>query len=132
MEKKKDIIFLSLAEVVEIHADQIRRYGGKTGIRDMNLLSSAVAMPYATFKNKLLHHDIFEISAAYAFHISQNHPFIDGNKRTALASALVFLELNGTSLSDPQEKLYDAMVSLASGNLNKAEFTEILRSLKLK
>lgn len=132
MEKKKDIIFLSLAEVVEIHADQIRRYGGKTGIRDMNLLSSAVAMPYATFKNKLLHHDIFEMSAAYAFHISQNHPFIDGNKRTALASALVFLELNGTSLSDPQEKLYDAMVSLASGNLNKAEFTEILRSLKLK
>lgn len=132
MEKKKDIIFLSLAEVVEIHADQIRRYGGKTGIRDMNLLSSAVAMPYATFKNKLLHHDIFEMSAAYAFHISQNHPFIDGNKRTALASALVFLELNGTSLSDPQEKLYDAMVSLASGNLNKAKFAEILRSLKLK
>jgi death-on-curing protein len=70
------------------------------------------------------------MAAAYAYHISQNHPFVDGNKRTALASALVFLELNGVRLMDPKEKLYKSMISLAAGEVNKAEFAEILRSLQ--
>ena len=126
----KKIVFLTLAEVIEIHTDQIKRYGGTDAIRDMGLLSSAVAMPYASFHDTFLHADIFEMAAAYAFHISQNHPFVDGNKRTALASALVFLELNGITISDPHEKLYEEMMSLTSGNLNKAGFAEILRKLK--
>jgi len=121
---------LTLAEVVEIHADQIKRYGGSDGVRDMTLLSSAVAMPYASFSGSFLHTDIYEMAAAYAFHICRNHPFIDGNKRTALASALIFLELNGISLLDNEGKLYDAMMSLASGHLNKAEIAKILRELK--
>jgi death-on-curing protein len=70
------------------------------------------------------------MAAAYAFHISQNHPFVDGNKRTALAAALVFLELNGISISDPEEKLCHSMTSLASSGLDKAELTVILRELK--
>lgn len=90
-----DPAFLTLAEVINIHADQIQHYGGGEGIRDIELLSLAVAMPYVSFSEQFLHADIFEMAAAYAFHISQNHPFIDGNKRTALASALVFLEMNG-------------------------------------
>lgn len=122
--------FLTLAEVIEIHNDQMQRYGGHAGIRDMNLLSSAVAMPYATFSGKFLHADIFETAAAYAFHISQNHPFIDGNKRTALASALVFLEMNKISISDPDGKLYEAMIKLASGKLSKNKFADVLRKLK--
>jgi death-on-curing protein len=122
--------FLTLAEVIEIHNDQMQRYGGHAGIRDMNLLSSAVAMPYATFSGKFLHADIFEMAAAYAFHISQNHPFIDGNKRTALASALVFLEMNKISISDPDGKLYEAMIKLASGKLSKNKFADVLRKLK--
>jgi len=126
----KKITFLTLAEVVEIHADQIERYGGSDGIRDINLLSSAVAMPLASFSGSVLHEDIFEMAAAYVFHISQNHPFVDGNKRTGLASALVFLELNGISPSDPEEKLYTSMVSIAEGKLNKTEFAEILRTLR--
>ena len=126
----KKLTFLTLAEIVEIHADQIERYGGADGIRDIHLLSSAAAMPYASFSGSFLHNDIFEMSAAYAYHISQNHPFVDGNKRTALASALVFLDLNGISLIDPEEKLYESMISLASGERNKAEFAEILRSLQ--
>ncbi len=126
----KKITFLTLAEVVEIHADQIHRYGGTDGIRDINLLSSAVAMPYASFSGSFLHADIDEMAAAYAFHICQNHPFVDGNKRTALASSLVFLELNGINISDPKMKLYKGMMSLAAGNLGKTEFAEILRSLK--
>jgi death-on-curing protein len=126
----KKITFLTLAEVVEIHADQIEQYGGADGIRDINLLSSAVAMPYASFSGSFLHNDIFEMAAAYAYHISQNYPFVDGNKRTALASALVFLELNGISLVDPKEKLYESIISLAAGKRNKAEFAEILRSFQ--
>jgi death-on-curing protein len=125
----KDIIFLALAEVIGTHADQIKRYGGSSGMRDLNLLSSAVAMPSASFSGSFLHADIYEMAAAYAFHICQNHPFIDGNKRAALASALVFLELNGITISDPRGKLYDAMIALASSKLKKTEFADILRSL---
>ena len=126
----KKITFLTLVEVVEIHSDQIQHYGGSEGIRDMNLLSSAVAMPYASFSGMFLHSDLHEMAAAYAFHICQNHPFVDGNKRTALASALIFLELNGVSVSDSQGKLYEAMVSLASGDVNKVDFAKILRELR--
>ena len=114
----KKITFLTLAEIVEIHTDQIQHYGGSEGIRDMSLLSSAVATPYASFSNRFLHTNIYEMAAAYAFHICQNHPFIDGNKRTALASALVFLELNGVGISDPEERLYNVMMSLAAGKLS--------------
>jgi len=126
----KKITFLTLAEVVEIHMDQIKRYGGHAGIRDMGLLSSGISLPQATFRGQLLHKDIYHIAAAYAFHISQNHPFIDGNKRTAIASALVFLELNGISLSDPEGILYDAMIKMASGKLSKEHFADILKSLE--
>ncbi|HHT9122389.1 MAG TPA: type II toxin-antitoxin system death-on-curing family toxin [Candidatus Wunengus sp. YC63] len=127
--KRKKIVFLSLAEVVEIHNDQIQKYGGQDGIRDMNLLSSAVTMPYASFSGSFFHADIFEMASAYAFHISQNHPFLDGNKRTALTSALVFLESNGITITDTEGKLYDTMVSLASGKITKSEFAHILKRL---
>jgi len=126
----KDILFLTLAEVVDIHCNQIKLYGRLPGIRDINLLSSAIAMPHASFHGEYLHNDIYEMAAAYAFHIGKNHPFIDGNKRTALVSALVFLELNGISISDSQGKLYDAMLDLSTGKLNKSEFASILRKLK--
>lgn len=124
------LFFLTLAEVIEIHTDQIQRYGGREGIRDIELLSSAVAMPYASFSDQFLHTDIFEMAAAYAFHLSQNQPFIDGNKRTALASALVFLEMNGNTVFDLRSMLFDAMISLATGKLGKSEFAQILRALK--
>ena len=126
----KPITFLTLVEVIEIHADQIQRYGGSDGMRDINLLSSAIAMPYSTFSGTFLHTTLFDMAAAYAFHISQNHPFIDGNKRTALAAALVFLELNGVTVPDPSEKLYNAMMSLAQGKLTKAGLAKLLRSLE--
>jgi death on curing protein len=72
--------------------------------------------------------DIFEMAADYAFHISQNHPFIDGNKRTALASALIFLELNGISITDTDGELYDATIQLV-GKLDKAAFRSILKRM---
>jgi death-on-curing protein len=123
------IVFLTLSEVVEIHSDQIERFGGDPGIRDRGLLSSAIAVPYATFQQSFLHEDIFEMAAAYAFHICQNRPFIDENKRTALAAALVFLGLNDVEPADPRGTLYHAMMSLASGSLSKAELATVLKEL---
>ena len=125
----KKIHFLTLAEVIEIHSDQIKHYGGRAGIRDITLLSSAATMPSASFSGDFLHKDIYEMAAAYAFHICQNHPFIDGNKRTALASALVFLELNGINISDPKDKLYESMINIASGKMTKENFADILQTL---
>ena len=121
--------FLSLAEAIEIHADQLRRYGGQDGVRDFGLLESALAQPEASFAGQWLHQGLYDMAAAYAYHICQNHPFIDGNKRTALACALVFLELNGLTIRDPKGLLVEAMVRVASGALNKAGVAKLLKAL---
>lgn len=126
----KEPIFLTLAEVIEIHKDQIALYGGNSGIRDLTLLQSATAQPESSFGGEWLHRDIFEMAAAYAFHICQNHPFIDGNKRAALASALIFLELNKISIEDPKQRLLDAILNMAQGKLDKLAFANILKDLK--
>ena len=102
-----------MGAVLLILQDQIRRYCGGYGVRDLDLLSSALAMPLASFEGKYLHKDLYELAAAYAFHICQNHPFIDGNKRAALAAALVFLGLNGIELEDPKEELYELMMDVS-------------------
>lgn len=120
-------LFLTLVEVIEIQTDQVKRYGGGGGVRDFGLLESALAQPEASFAGEWLHKDLYEMAAAYAYHFCQNHPFIDGNKRTALASALVFLELNGMSLADPKGLLKDAMLKIAEGKMNKPEFAKFLR-----
>jgi death on curing protein len=98
-------------------------------VRDLSLLSSALAMPESSFENKYLHTDIIEMSAAYGFHICQNHPFLDGNKRTALASALVFPDLNGIELDDPQGKLYETMMLVAESRKGKSYLSDVLREL---
>jgi death-on-curing protein len=121
--------FLDLTNVVKIHRDQISLYGGQLGVRDFGLLQSALAMPRESFGDEWLHRDIFEMAAAYAFHISQNHPFIDGNKRTGLASALVFLDINGFAVQRPDKYLYDAMISISTSQLGKLGFADVLRSL---
>jgi death-on-curing protein len=122
-------VFLTLAEVVEIHGNQIKLYGGRSGIKDMGLLQSALAQPEGSFAGQWLHDDIFLMAAAYAFHICQNHPFFDGNKRTALASCLVFLELNDISLDDPEGELLGAASKMAQGAMGKQNFAQILKSL---
>ncbi len=123
-------VFLTLAEVIDIHTNQIELYGGQKGVRDMGLLQSALAQPDASFAGQWLHENIFLMAAAYAFHICQNHPFYDGNKRTALASALVFLEMNGISIDDPQSELLEVILNMAKGKLNKQQFAQVLRRLR--
>ncbi|MBN2475130.1 MAG: type II toxin-antitoxin system death-on-curing family toxin [Pirellulales bacterium] len=87
--------FLSVEDVLVLHANQIGLYGGDQGVRALGLLESAITQPQATFGGQVLHEFPFEMAAAYFFHILQNHPFIDGNKRTGTVAALVFLDLNG-------------------------------------
>jgi death-on-curing protein len=100
-----DPIFLELEDVLLIHEEQLPRYGGSPGVRDLGLLESAVAMPRATAGGEFLHDGLFAMAAAYAFHIAQNQPFLDGNKRTGLLAALVFLDLNGVAIADPEGRL---------------------------
>ena len=119
-----------MSEVLLILQDQIRRYGGTYGVRDPELLSSALAMPSATFEGKYLHRDLYQQAAAYAFHLCQNHPFVDGNKRTALAAALVFLSLNGVELADPKGELYELMMGVAGAGVGKDQLAETFRRMK--
>ncbi|MBI2870977.1 MAG: type II toxin-antitoxin system death-on-curing family toxin [Candidatus Omnitrophica bacterium] len=124
-----DPVFLTLSEVIEVHSDQIRRHGGRDGLRDWALLLSALAQPEASFAAEWLHKDLFDMAGAYAYHICQNHPFIDGNKRAALACALVFLEVNGIGLLDPKGLLHDALIRVASGGMKKTDLSDLFRTL---
>ena len=113
--------FVTLDEVLSLHADQIMRYGGSALVRDLGLLESALAMPGATFGRELLHPTLNEQAAAYLFYLAKNHPFADGNKRTGLIAMLVFLELNGRQLNAPDEELADLVIGVASGRVSKAD-----------
>jgi death-on-curing protein len=115
------IKFLTLSEVLMILDNQISNYGGIYGIRDINLLSSAIYMPESNFGGQYLHETIPAMAAAYAFHISQNHPFIDGNKRVALASSLVFLDINGYEFDCENDTLYNEIMRVAKGKAKKEE-----------
>ena len=128
----KKIRFLSMSEILLIYEDQIRRYGGQYGIRDISLLSSALALPESTYDGKYLHKNIPEMACAYAFHISENHPFVDGNKRTALASALVFLDLNGYEFTSSEEDVYETMMAVAKGELRKDQLMKYFTKYSIK
>jgi death-on-curing protein len=117
--------FLTLAEVLEIHAEQIERYGGSPGLRDPAGLESAVATPQATFDGEYLHRSIPAMAAAYLFHLCQNHVFIDGNKRVAANAAGTFLLMNGWDLPFSEDEYTNLVLSVASRVLTKAKLSEI-------
>ena len=120
--------FLSMEDVLAFHANQVDLYGGDHGVRDLGLLESAVAQPQASFGGSFLHEFPFEMAAAYMYHIVQNHPFLDGNKRTGAAAALVFLDLNNMEIDAPTGSLYDLTIAVATGQTGKAEIAEFFRS----
>lgn len=121
-------IFLTLDDVLESHAEQIATYGGSAGIRDIGLLQSAIAQPEAMFGGIYLHADLFEMAAAYLFHITANHPFLDGNKRVGLEAAILFLEINGQSIDTTDEKLVELVLRVAQGESHKPEIAAFFRS----
>ena len=122
-------VFLGLADVLRVHTDQIERYGGRAGIRDPQLLQSAISMPMASWGGEWLHEDLYGMAAAYAFHLARDHPFVDGNKRTSLACALTFLKINGIAVLDPESRLYGMMIDVVTGSLDKPRLAQVFRSL---
>lgn len=122
--------FLSVENVLALHRAQLEAYGGSAGIRDEGLLASAVMMPTQSFGGEYLHEDLFGMAAAYAFHIAQNQPLVDGNKRSGLDAALTFLEANGIPLPpEPDERLVDAMLAIARRELDKTGLARLFREL---
>ncbi len=124
-----DAFFLSLDQVVRIHAAMIERYGGHPGLRDPGLLASALAVPRASFGGQYLHGDVFEMAAAYLFHIVSNHPFFDGNKRAGAASAVVFLVMNDVGILADEDGLVDITMAVARSEATKAEVAAFFRRI---
>ena len=120
--------FVSKSMVLSIHARQIERFGGTPGVRDEGLLESALAQPQATFGGQLLHPTISKQAAAYLYHIAMNHPFIDGNKRTAFAVTDTFLRLNGCALNLTDDEVYDLVMRVARGTMTKEELSREFES----
>lgn len=118
--------FLTKRLVLSIHRDQIQSFGGQPGLRDEDLLESALEQPRTTFGRKLLHDTIEKQAASYLFHLAQNHPFIDGNKRVAFAAADTFLRLNGYRLRMSDQSAYKLVMKVASGEMDKTELTREL------
>ena len=117
-------LFLSLDEVLEMHAQQIERYGGSVGIRDPPGLESAIATPQATFGGKFLHRTIPAMAAAYLFHLCQNHAFIDGNKRVGANAAITFLLMNDWEPTFDETELVDIVLAVASGRMTKPDLID--------
>ena len=124
-----DCFHLSIGSVREIHAAAIRQFGGLRGIRDENLLASAVLAPQSSFGGKSPYADVVEIAGAYLFYICKNHPFLDGNKRTAMMAAIVFLRFNGIEPKADSEQWERLMLDVAASKLDRAATTRRLRKL---
>jgi len=130
----ESLTHLTVSAVKAIHAEVLAAHGGSPGLRDENLLESAIAAPQATMMGRPLISDRIEIAAAYLFYLCCNHPFIDGNKRTALASCLVFLETNELLPTKklPTEDWETFVLDIAASRINRDETTARLRKLLRK
>lgn len=119
-------LFLTFDEVLSLHAEQIRLFGGASGIRDVALLQSALGSAEATFEGSFLHETIFAMAAAYLYGICRNHPFLDGNKRSAVAASLTFLALNGVEIDAEENAFYAVVIGIAEGRVRKEAVTDFL------
>jgi death on curing protein len=120
--------FLSLEEIIEIHDDQLKQYGGLAGIRDIELLKSEISIPAVGFGETYLHTDIYEMAAAYLYHIVRNHPFTDGNKRTGAVASIVFLIINGIEVNADEDSFERMVLWAAEGKMDKAAIAQFLRN----
>ncbi len=125
------MIFITIQEVIDDHTEIIRTSGGVDGIRDIGLLASAMHMPKATIFGADLHPTPFDKAAAYLFHLVRNHPFVDGNKRTGIMTALTFLRQNRVYVSFSEEQLLlleELVVSTAAGNITKEQLSTFFKT----
>lgn len=121
--------FLDLEDILKLHHSLIEHYGGCDGVRDVGLLQSAIAMPQAAFGGQRLHDDLFDMAAAYLYHIVQNHPFLDGNKRTGAAAAIVFLAINDVEIDADEDGLVAITLQVATGQADKKQIAMFFRRL---
>jgi death-on-curing protein len=117
--------FLTLAEVLYLHDESLARYGGSAGVREAGLVESALGSAQNAFWYG--HGDLLQIAAAYAFHPAESQAFVDGNKRTAVASAIVFLSKNGVRYPQDDGTLYKAMIEIAQKRLDKNGLAVVLK-----
>lgn len=125
--KNKKLIFLSTPQVLFIHTRAVERFGGSHGIRDLGLVESAVARPQAGFGGEYLYISIFDKAAALFQSLLKNHPFVDGNKRTALSSASLFLKKNGYRLTNNHQEEVEFAVRVDNGNLTVEQISKWLK-----
>jgi death-on-curing protein len=123
------IYHLTVANVLEVHAEAISQFGGSAGIREMALLESAVAAPQASFGGEAVYTDLTEVAAAYLFFLCRNHPFVDGNKRAALGACIVFLRLNGIEPQSDSQSWEDLTLDVAASKLDRDQTNQRLRGL---
>jgi death-on-curing protein len=121
------VLFIPDEIVLLIHRDTLQTYGGRPGIRDKNLLESALAQPKMTMGRRFVHRTLFEKAGAYGYHVCSNHPFIDGNKRVSFLLMAIFLDRNGWELKATEEDAYSLMIDLASGTISKSALATWLK-----
>lgn len=121
--------FLTVDEVLQVHAYQVTEFGGAPAVLNIELLESAIAMPAQAFGGQFVHEDLAGMAAAYLFHIVKNHPFEDGNKRTGMHAAILFLDLNGQDLKIPVDEGEDLTLNVAKGIAGKKQIAEFFRAL---
>jgi death-on-curing protein len=114
--------------VPRLQADLIQRYGGRRGLRDPGLLSSALAQPKVTAGGKSVHRSVFDKAAAYGNRLAGNHPFADGNKRIAFVVMDICLQMNGWQTDAPEKEVYKAISALAAGETSKAALAKWLKA----
>ena len=119
--------FLTLAEVLYLHDESLRRFGGTAGMREPGLIDSALGSAQNAFWYG--HGDLYEIAAAYAFHIAESQAFSDGNKRTGASAAIVFLTVNGVRFPKDDGSVYRAMIEIAEKRLDKNGLAGVIRRL---
>lgn len=122
-----NVRFLEMDEIMHLHARQLAAFGGTPGIRDLGALQSALAMPEAGMGDVYFHQDLWSMASAYLFHLCQNHPFVDGNKRVALAASRYFLHVNGQGFGGESEGLLKLTLDTASGRLQKPAIAAYLK-----
>lgn len=120
-------VFLTVEQVETLHRLALEQHGGQDGVRDPAAFQSAVAHPQNVWF--YAQGDLFDVAAAYAFHLAEAQAFLDGNKRTGIAAALTFLRLNGQTVTRHTDELYAAMIAVAERRLDKVGLAALLRSL---
>ena len=119
--------FLTYEQVLALHKIQVEKFGGSTGIKDDGLLRSALAQPEGGFGDHYHHKDLYEMGAAYLFHLAKNHAFVDGNKRVAALASTVFLEINGLKFTASEKAFEKLVLDTAKGLVTKDQIADFFR-----